>query len=83
MSALPESSTRMALASPVTWTSSTSRPSIHPFFWATRYGSENVVTGPGKDHLDLGGFRGLRMHQQQAALPHYTKALRDCTQSNI
>jgi len=53
MSALPESSTRMALASPVTWTSSTSRPSIHPFFWATRYGSENVVTGPGKTILIL------------------------------
>src|SRR4029077_17810066 len=53
MTAFPDSSTRTALASPVTWTISDSDTSIHPFCCATRYGSENVVTGPGNTILIL------------------------------
>src|SRR5215217_9549134 len=53
MSAFPDSSTRMALASPVTCTSSTWTSPNQPFFSATRYGNEKVVAGPGKAILIL------------------------------
>jgi hypothetical protein len=36
---------------------------------------------PGEDHLDLGGARGGCIQSKQRC--HYTKALRDCTQSNM
>src|SRR5215470_17728317 len=51
--ALPESSTRIALESPVTTTSSISRSPSHCFFCATYKGSENVVAGPGNAILIL------------------------------
>src|SRR5262249_50289976 len=58
ISALPESSTRMALASPVTCTSSTSRSPSQPFFCATRLRQRERRDRPGEDHLDLAGMGG-------------------------